>query len=61
MNLFLENPKNIDAILQQKLSNKTCHIMILLHRSTHKDSKTSSFAILQFFYDLLCIFKVLAD
>ena len=46
MNLFLENPKNIDAILQQKLSTKTCHIMTLLHRSTHKDSKTSSFATL---------------
>jgi hypothetical protein len=32
--------------------------MILMHRSTQKDSKNSSFTILQFFYDLLCIFKV---
>ena len=35
--------------------------MELLHNATHKDSKTYSFAILQFFYDLLGIFKVLAD
>ena len=61
MNLFLENPKNIDAILQQKLSTKTYDIMELLHRSTHKDSKTCRFSILRFFYNLLQISKVLVD
>jgi hypothetical protein len=31
--------------------------MTLLRRSTYKASKTYSFAILRFFYDLLCISK----
>ena len=35
--------------------------MELMHRDTHKDSKTCSFAILQFFCNLLPISKVLAD
>ena len=35
--------------------------MIPLHRSTYKNSKTSSFAILWFFYNLLWNFKVLAN
>ena len=34
--------------------------MTLMHRSTFKDSKKSSFAILWFFYDLLWFSKVLA-
>jgi hypothetical protein len=34
--------------------------MTPLHRSTHSDSKKSSFAILWFFYDLLLFFKVSA-
>ena len=34
--------------------------MTLLHRSTHKDSKTSSFSILRFFYNLLWFSKVSA-
>ena len=54
MNLKLER---IDIFLQQKLSTKTCHIIVLLHRSTHKNSKTSSFSFLWFFsmiyYELL--------
>ena len=38
---------------QRKLSTNTYHIMTLLNISTLKDSKKSSFAILQFFYNLL--------
>jgi hypothetical protein len=38
---------------QLKLSTSIYHIMTQLHRSTHKDYKTSSFAIFGFFYDLL--------
>jgi len=46
MNLSLENPKSIDIILQQDFSIKTCKIIHVLHRASHKDSKTSSFSIL---------------
>jgi hypothetical protein len=35
--------------------------MNLLHRTTHKDSKTSSFIILWFFYNLLWIKQDLGD
>jgi hypothetical protein len=35
--------------------------MTLMHIYTHKGSKKSSFAILRFFYDLLCIFKVFSQ
>ena len=60
-NTSIKTLTNINLFLQQKFSTNTHHIMIPLHRSTYKDSKKSSFAILWFLYKLLWISKVSAS
>ena len=50
-------PNCINLFLWLKLQTKPCHIIDLLHREFHKDSKKSTFAILRFFYEFLCISK----
>ena len=51
-------PSDTNLIFQQKHSTNIHHILILMHRSLHKDSKTSRFANLQIFYKFLLNFKV---
>jgi hypothetical protein len=58
MNLTLTS---IGKNLEQDFSTNTYKIIHILHRSTHKDSITSSFDILRFLYYFLWIFKALGD
>ena len=51
-------PNCINLFLRLKLQTKPCHIIDLLHREFHKDSKKSIFDILRLFCELLCISKV---
>ena len=51
-------PNCTDLFLPLKLQTKPCHIIDLLHREFHKDSKTSTFAILRCLYELLWISKL---
>ena len=51
-------PNCINLFLRLKLQTKAYHIIDLMHREFHKDSKKSTFAILRFVYNLLCISKV---
>jgi len=51
-------PNCINLFLRLRLQTKPCHIIDLLHREFHKDSKMFTFAILRLLYELLCINKV---
>ena len=51
-------PSDTNQFVQQKLSTNTHHILILLHRPFHKDSRTTGFAILRIFYEFILNFKV---
>ena len=51
-------PYCTNLFLPQNIETKTCNIIGLMHIEFHKDSKKSSFTILQFFYKLLWVFKV---
>ena len=51
-------PSDTNQFVQQKLSTNTHHIVILLHRAFHKDSRTIKFANLRIFYEFLPNFKV---
>ena len=51
-------PNCTNLFLPVKLQTKTCNNIDLLHREFHKDSKKSTYAILQLLYELLCISKV---
>jgi hypothetical protein len=55
------HPLKIIFKLEQNFSTNTYKIIHILHRSTHKDSKTSSLDILRFIYYFLWIFKALDD
>ena len=51
-------PSDTNQFVQQKLSTNTHHILILLHRDFHKDSRTTRFANLRIFYEFTLNFKV---
>ena len=51
-------PSDTNQFVQQKLSTNIHHILILLHRAVHKDSRTTGFAILRIVYEFLLNFKV---
>jgi len=51
-------PSDTNQFVQQTLSTNTHYILILLHRSLHKDSRTLRFAILQIFYEFQLNFIV---
>ena len=51
-------PSDTKPFIQQKLATNTYHIMVLLQRALHKDSRTSRFSILRISYEFLLNFKV---
>ena len=53
--------KSIGKHLQRKLSNKTCHIILLLYRSTYVELNKIESVIFGSIYELLRIYQFSAN